>query len=485
MTTPDPLRFAVIARAFDSPLAECVRGLRQHAEWAALYTPDAAPVSLPPELGSPEVQPIESFGRIPLDFAIAAADETVSEHWLNHPRHGVWTIAYDDRSARPQSVIIATLYRLRGPSLGIPLASCATPYLPANVSESRRQAAVAAADLPRAVCRRLQSGLDLPCSSTAVPVPALAPRSRVREAVAWSRDQIAGALLSETWNIGVVHAPIERFLDPSFRPEIHWTPAPSSPRFLADPFGVHRGGADLEIFAEEFDYGPNRGWICCFEFNSGRFTPPRTIIDAGVHMSYPFILEHRGRRLCIPECQMGGAVDAWQSAPDGSWARAGRLIPGATLLDATPVLYEGRWWLFATDATDFPDARLLIWHAPDLLGPWQPHGANPVKCDVRSARPGGTPFFHDGVLYRPAQDSSRSYGSALVINRVLRLTPDEFREEVAVRIPPPRGTYNDGIHTLSAAGPYTLIDAKRMRLLPDIAARRIRFKISRLLGTSF
>ena len=60
------------------------------------------------------------------------------------------------------------------------------------------------------------------------------------------------------------------------------------------------------------------------------------------------------------------------------------------------------------------------------LGPWKPHKRNPVKSDVRNSRPAGRLFYWNGDLYRPAQDSSQRYGYAMSINRVLRLTPDEF-----------------------------------------------------------
>ena len=67
------------------------------------------------------------------------------------------------------------------------------------------------------------------------------------------------------------------------------------------------------------------------------------------------------------------------------------------------------------------DTELWAWHAPDPFGAWTAHVANPLKIDVTSSRPAGTPFVRDGVLYRPAQDGSHGYGAALSINQVVRL----------------------------------------------------------------
>src|SRR2546428_268438 len=121
-----------------------------------------------------------------------------------------------------------------------------------------------------------------------------------------------------------------------------------------------------------------------------------------------------------------------------------------------------------TDREKGGDANLYVWHASDLWGPWEAHPLNPVKTDIRSARPGGTPFEYEGQLYRPAQDCSKTGGGKIVLNRVDRLTTTEFQEEpVAIVAPYADTPYQDGLHTLSAAGDYTLIDAKRFRFIPS------------------
>jgi hypothetical protein len=91
-----------------------------------------------------------------------------------------------------------------------------------------------------------------------------------------------------------------------------------------------------------------------------------------------------------------------------------------------------------------------------------PHATNPVLMDVCCARPAGTPFLHEGQLYRPAQDCSTGYGKAVVIRRVTHLSPTRFREVTAAVVKPdPGSAFPDGLHTLSAAEHQTLLDAKR------------------------
>ena len=96
-----------------------------------------------------------------------------------------------------------------------------------------------------------------------------------------------------------------------------------------------------------------------------------------------------------------------------------------------------------------------------MMGPWTPHAGNPVKTDVSSSRPGGNMFWHEGRIYRPAQDGSRCYGGALAINRIDVLNDLQFEETVVRRIEPDASwPYRDGIHTLSGWGDWCVVDAK-------------------------
>jgi hypothetical protein len=160
------------------------------------------------------------------------------------------------------------------------------------------------------------------------------------------------------------------------------------------------------------------------------------------------------------------------------WRPVATLLRGIPAVDASVVQHEGRWWMFATRVDHGDNHNLFIWHAPELAGPWTPHLANPVKTDIRSSRPGGTPFVIEGTLYRPAQDGSRIYGGQVVIMQVELLTPRAFHERRVVSVAPqPDSPSPDGLHTLSAAGRRTLVDGNAMHMVNDALARTIRRKL--------
>jgi hypothetical protein len=63
-----------------------------------------------------------------------------------------------------------------------------------------------------------------------------------------------------------------------------------------------------------------------------------------------------------------------------------------------------------------------------------------------------------------------------VLNRVNKLTPEEFVEE-AVREISPIAPYSDGVHTLSSCGEMTLIDGKRVVIRSPLRAISVAKKL--------
>jgi hypothetical protein len=293
---------------------------------------------------------------------------------------------------------------------------------------------------------------------------AMACRLSVRR-LRWSAARV---MLHDDWNIGVVDARVEDIAGGGDLGAVRWFPKPPRGTFLADPFVVH----ERLILAEWYDYRTGMGRIAALKRPEGANQwgrPTSSGIDVPVHASYPSVVHADGAVWCTPETFGAREVAAWQSSSLGErWERVATLIPDVAVVDPTVVEYDGLWWLFGTVADDAPQAKLRVWWAPAITGPWSPHAGNPVKSDVRSARPAGPLFVHDGALHRPAQDSSRTYGGGIAINRIDVLTPVLFAETTVASVPPGAdGTYRGGIHTISSAAGLTVIDGKRRQFVPS------------------
>jgi hypothetical protein len=298
-----------------------------------------------------------------------------------------------------------------------------------------------------------------------------------------ARTFLGSLFLHEQWSVGALDAPIESLLERRQLPPVRWLTQPRKSEFFADPFGVVRDG-QLTVWCEHLDYRDGRGVIVALSPDAGEASRPVSIGPRGVHLSYPCVFEHDGRTWCIPETHQAREVALYEleQFPD-EWRRVATIVDDEDLVDPTPFRFEGRWWLAASrPAPKGTSCELHLWYADQLTGPWREHPANPVKVDVCSARPAGTPFVKDGILYRPAQDGSRVYGGRVVINRVEALTPLTFRETPVAVIDPPRDLYAAGLHTISAAGPITLLDAKRNVFVGAEFRRALRYAWRRARG---
>ncbi len=347
----------------------------------------------------------------------------------------------------------------------------AVAVMPTSLHTTVERTLDEASSWPALACSAIAKGASIGSERAPLqPAPAARPPS-VGNAFALSLivfgrriARIVDLFSADKWNVGVVRSPIERFLHTGSAgwPDVEWLPEPHALDYLADPFGAAEGTKRWAL-VERFDAAASRGTIEAFEFGADGWRGSPVPAMSGVeHMSYPFLLQHEDQWYCIPE-SFGGGVSLYRALElPARWERVANLVQ-ADAVDATILRHDGRWWLFYTDLAEPRHHRLSAFYADDLRGPYVPHPLNPVKSDPRSAGCAGTPFVVDGVLYRPAQDCSRSYGGAITINRIVELTPLAFREEPAATLSPnPR--YPAGVHTLSACGDATLVDGKRRAL---------------------
>ncbi len=430
-----------------------------------------------------------------LDFILSFVDFRVARGLLESARHGVWQYHVGDwlryRGEAPgfwevyddESVSAAILMRLQHDPDSIVVLR--EGYLRTKRSSSGNvgQLLTRFTHWPAQICRDIRNGVTeyLTGEPRRAEAPDRIQPSNVQVlAYGWRtswRVLTAGLRLlfrHGQWNVGIVHQPIATFLDEQRRTPVQWLPARPRSEFIADPFGVMHDGR-LTVMCELLDFRDGRGIVIAIDLASGVTRPVSIGPQPAVHLSYPFLSELDGRVMCLPEAHQAGEIALYEAErfPD-RWVKLATLVANPDTVDATLFRYGHYWWLAGSQpAGKGANAELHLWYAPELTGPWSAHPGNPVKTDVRSARPAGTPFVHDGVLYRPAQDSSRTYGGRVIINRVLTLTPTAFREEPAATVSPdPAGPYADGLHTISAVGDLTLIDGKRWVFAP-VEFRRI------------
>lgn len=229
----------------------------------------------------------------------------------------------------------------------------------------------------------------------------------------------------------------------------------------ADPFIVHRDGRSF-IFFEDLPHRRRRAHIAAVEvFEDGSAGEPRRVLERPYHLSYPFIFPWMGELFMMPETGDNRTVEVYRCErfPD-RWTLHKVLLENIAAFDATLVREAGRWWMFVNVAEPGadPNEELHLYWSDSPLGPWTAHVANPVLSDVRRARGAGPLFRRDGVLYRPSQDCSAAYGSAISINRVDVLGTERYQETPVGRMDPDRAAGMRCMHTFGAAGRLRVVD---------------------------
>ena len=231
--------------------------------------------------------------------------------------------------------------------------------------------------------------------------------------------------------------------------------------FYADPFVFEHGGRH-HVFIEDFSAATQKGVIARLEIDAdGRASSPRCVLEQPVHLSYPLVLQHSGNIYMLPE--MGGArrLQLFRADPfPDTWIPDRILLDDTVVADATPILHDGRWWIFASLNDDGGSSwdQLALYHAPDLQGPWTAHPGNPVLIDAGSARPAGAMWHEGNTLMRVAQDCREGYGRGLAICRVDRLDGDGFAQTVITRLGTPPGSEAFGAHTLNRSSAIEVVD---------------------------
>jgi hypothetical protein len=272
----------------------------------------------------------------------------------------------------------------------------------------------------------------------------------------YAADKWMSALHRERWELAYQHGVGDRLVTGTFQNLI-----PPMDRFWADPFPVQVGN-DYYIFHEELRYSTGKGSIVLTVVDDkGGIAQPIPILERDYHLSYPFVFQWDGDWFMTPETASNHQVELYRCVNFPSHWRLERvLLSGLNAFDPTLAFLSGRWWLFANIPAYGAGVNdeLHVFYADSPVGPWTPHRNNPIKSDVRSARPAGRIFEKDGQSYRPAQDCSERYGSAVSINRILQLDPETYEEVEVDKIIPRWGPSVTGVHTYNRAGKMTVID---------------------------
>lgn len=375
-----------------------------------------------------------------------------------------------------RSVISLFLIESEGPSAGW------TQLAEAHISNRRRHRALL--DAVGQTIAWLASTAVRARPLAVKPLTVVPHRPKVTDVLASRMGSAAARLRERTcddiWAIARLAEPVEAFLTTRRVDPDYWIAVPAQDGFIADPFPWPTCSGAL--VCERYSHRTGIGSLEVLFPDSAEVTRTEPLdVNIRSHLSYPFTYAEGDTVLCLPEMLYERRQAIFVLEPGRPPRELCTVAENEGMADPTLFQHGGLYWIAYSNIDLGMHENLCLRFAARLEGPWRSHRLNPVKIDVRSSRPGGTPFHVGTELYRPAQDCSDHYGCAVVINRIVACDPEHYLEEPVARLTPSaRSRYPDGMHTFSVTPEGIVVDGKRIVLDPRLLLQRLARRLSGL-----
>lgn len=189
--------------------------------------------------------------------------------------------------------------------------------------------------------------------------------------------------------------------------------------WAADPM-LYKHGDKHYLFTEIYETAKKRAAIGYFEFINDVPVYQGLIIENDYHMSYPCVFAYGDSIYMIPESSANNSLDLYKAIDfPKKWEKECTLIDGCDYVDTTVYIKDKVVYLFSYKKVK--EGWDLVTFTLDMKSK-SLEEKDTLHFTKNIGRPAGCLIDND-VLLRPAQDSSRKYGEAIILNEVVSLSP--------------------------------------------------------------
>lgn len=261
---------------------------------------------------------------------------------------------------------------------------------------------------------------------------------------------------SNKWNVGFIENSLEEILDGKTPLNIKWMKHNCKHSWFADPFILSADENYIYVLVEEF-YDPiNRGRISKLTIDNESYVLKRidVVLELPSHLSFPAIKRVGEKVYIYPENSASGKLILYEYDSVSNHCEPVEVLCDSPLTDAilTDVFGEERIY-----STQLPTPN------KNVLGLYQKQGlVSKYMFKTNTARNAGDWFTFENCIYRPAQDCSKTYGGAVIIQKVIENGGNLSFVDVR-RIESNNEIFNQGLHTFNYAYGISIVDAKGFR----------------------
>ena len=263
---------------------------------------------------------------------------------------------------------------------------------------------------------------------------------------------------SQNWNIGFCEQSSEEFIKSKKLNKVQWMKHSYRDRWFADPFIYKINTKEIVVFVEECTIEKPKGILCELHIDrkTKRLKERYVILELDTHLSYPAIIQHKGKTYVYPENGVSGKLNIYEYDELNHKLINPICIIDESLADSTIIKQDEKYYLIATK---YPNTQMgsYLFSSNFFLEPFKKEIIGCVQDKKDSSRPGGNWIVVNNSLYRPAQDCIKRYGSALSLMQITSISPD-YSEEKKFSVLPKSFRYSNGIHTINFYDGLCVVD---------------------------
>lgn len=232
--------------------------------------------------------------------------------------------------------------------------------------------------------------------------------------------------------------------------------------FFADPFILDNTKKKATLLVEEYNFFRG-GQISLLKINLvNRSYTKRTLLKSK-HFSYPFFLKSKKKFKLFPEMSAENK-NYYFHFDKSKIIKKTNYFNKFNLIDPTIIKKKNTYFLFTSKQGINENKNMFIFYSKNLNNSWKKIKKIFPTPNLTNSRSAGRIFKYKKNYYRPSQDCSSSYGSKIVISKILTLNQNNYSFRECFNVGTAKIDKNsDGIHHIDFGKNLVFFDKKKYR----------------------